>query len=124
SESFKSISLYEQPSKIFPVFINLVNNSRYWVKETEIDRTIRFDFVDGLVYVSDNGPGVDIDDIDNLFSIFFTKKQRGGRGVGLYLCKQNLSSGGHQIFYEKESNKKILSGANFVIMFKGIKHVG
>ncbi|EKF9481571.1 ATP-binding protein, partial [Vibrio cholerae] len=72
SESFKSISLYEQPSKIFPVFINLVNNSRYWVKETEIDRTIRFDFVDGLVYVSDNGPGVDIDDIDNLFSIFFT----------------------------------------------------
>ncbi|AQM20871.1 sensor histidine kinase [Vibrio anguillarum] len=124
SESFKSISLYEQPSKIFPVFINLVNNSRYWVKETEVDRTIRFDFVDGLVYVSDNGPGVDIDDIDSLFSIFFTKKQRGGRGVGLYLCKQNLSSGGHQIFYEKESNKKILSGANFGIMFKGIKHVG
>lgn len=124
SESFKTISLYEQPSKIFPVFINLVNNSRYWVKETELNRTIKLDFVDGLVYVSDNGPGVDIDDIESLFSIFFTKKQRGGRGVGLYLCKQNLSSGGHQIFYENDSSKKVLSGANFVIMFKGLKHVG
>lgn len=124
SDSFKSISLYEQPSKIFPVFINLVNNSRYWVKETEVNRTIQLDFVDGLVYVSDNGPGVDIDDIDRLFSIFFTKKQRGGRGVGLYLCKQNLSSGGHQIFYEKNTSKKILNGANFVINFKGVKYVG
>ncbi|WP_250313215.1 ATP-binding protein, partial [Escherichia coli] len=84
--------LYDQPARIYPVFINLVNNSRYWVKETKEERRIiRLDVLDGLIYVSDNGPGVDPDDVSELFTIFFSKKQRGGRGVGLYLCKQNLA---------------------------------
>jgi signal transduction histidine kinase len=123
TEAFSQISIYEQPSRIYPVFINLINNSRYWVKETTEDsRLITLDVRDGLVYVSDNGSGVDIDDIDDLFTIFFTKKQRGGRGVGLYLCKMNLAAGGHKIFYESRPQYKILNGANFVIDFKGIKN--
>lgn len=118
-----SFSIYEQPARIYPVFINLINNSRYWVKETlDKSRLITLDYKEGLIYVSDNGPGVDQDDIDELFTIFFSKKQRGGRGVGLYLCKQNLAIGGHTIFYEVRQDKKILNGANFVINFKGIKN--
>lgn len=125
SNEFKNISLYEQPSKLYPVFINLINNARYWVKETtEQERIIKLDVKENIVYVSDNGPGVDQDDIERLFTIFFTKKQRGGRGVGLYLCKQNISSNGDNIFYETREDKKILSGANFAIEFKGIKHAG
>ncbi len=123
SEEFKKLSLYEQPSRIYPVFINLINNSRYWVKETtEESREILIDFRDGLVYVSDNGPGVDIDDLSELFTIFFSKKQRGGRGVGLYLCKQNLAASGHSIYYETRVEKQILNGANFIIQFKGLKN--
>jgi signal transduction histidine kinase len=125
TEAFSQISIYEQPSRIYPVFINLINNARYWVKETtEDNRLVTLDVKDGLVYVSDNGSGVDIDDIDDLFTIFFTKKQRGGRGVGLYLCKMNLAAGGHKIFYESRPQHKILNGANFVIDFKGIKNAG
>ncbi|EOY8777788.1 ATP-binding protein [Escherichia coli] len=123
STNFLDISLYDQPARIYPVFINLVNNSRYWVKETKEERRIiRLDVLDGLIYVSDNGPGVDPDDVSELFTIFFSKKQRGGRGVGLYLCKQNLAVSGHSIFYETRTEKKILNGANFVINFKGIKN--
>lgn len=123
SKEFLSFSIYEQPARIYPVFINLINNSRYWVKETlDKSRLITLDYKEGLIYVSDNGPGVDQDDIDELFTIFFSKKQRGGRGVGLYLCKQNLAIGGHTIFYEVRQDKKILNGANFVINFKGIKN--
>jgi len=100
-----------------------INNARYWVKQSDHEsRVIQLDVKEGIVYVSDNGPGVDIDDIDQLFTIFFTKKQRGGRGVGLYLCKQNLSSGGHKIFYETREDKQLLSGANFAIEFKGLNH--
>ncbi len=121
--AFKKISIYEQPAKIYPVFINLINNARYWVKEsTEDQRTIVLDVKDGLVVIADNGPGVDIDDVNELFTLFFSRKQRGGRGVGLYLCKSNLASGGHKIFYQTNSEKKILSGANFIINFKGIKN--
>jgi signal transduction histidine kinase len=124
TEAFKNISLYELPARIYPVFINLVNNARYWVKETEeTNRQIKLDVSDGLVYISDNGPGVDVDDIKELFNLFFTKKQRDGRGVGLYLCKKNLAAGGHKIMYQTHEKSKILSGANFVIDFKGLKNV-
>lgn len=125
TKAFSNISIYEQPARIYPVFINLINNARYWVKETtEEERLITLDVKDGLIYVSDNGPGVDVDDIEELFTIFFTKKQRGGRGVGLYLCKINLAAGGHKIFYESRKQHKLLSGANFVIDFRGIKNAG
>ncbi|EAN5047310.1 histidine kinase, partial [Salmonella enterica] len=67
STNFLDISLYDQPARIYPVFINLVNNSRYWVKETKEERRIiRLDVLDGLIYVSDNGPGVDPDDVSEL----------------------------------------------------------
>ncbi len=123
TEAFKKISIYEQPAKIYPVFINLINNARYWVKESsEAQRKILLDIKDGLVVIADNGPGVDIDDISELFTLFFSRKQRGGRGVGLYLCKSNLASGGHKIFYQTNEEQKVLTGANFVIDFKGIKN--
>lgn len=123
TDSFKNFKIYEEPAKLYPVFINLVNNARYWVKESEeSERKILLDFKDGLVIVADNGPGVDVDDIDELFTLFFSKKQRGGRGVGLYLCRRNLATSGHRIYYQTEKERKALPGANFVIEFKGIKH--
>ncbi|MCO7223764.1 ATP-binding protein [Pleionea sp. CnH1-48] len=121
SESFRSLHLFDLPSRIYPVFINLVNNSRYWVKHTEErERLIKLDYINEKVIVGDNGPGVHPEDIQNLFTIFFTRKQRGGRGVGLYLCRMNLQAGGHSIYYEEDKNNKILNGANFVILFEGI----
>ncbi|ABX47552.1 histidine kinase [Shewanella baltica OS195] len=123
TDAFKKISIYEQPAKIYPVFINLINNARYWVKESdEPKRQILLDVKVGQVVIADNGPGVDIDDVTELFTLFFSRKQRGGRGVGLYLCKSNLASGGHKIFYQTNEEQKVLSGANFVIDFKGIKN--
>jgi len=120
SSAFSDLNLYEQPSRLFPVFINLVNNSRYWVMQNDNQpKQILLDYIDGNVYVSDTGPGVDDEDIENLFSLFFTRKNRGGRGIGLYLCRTNLLAGGHSIYYETDKKKKQLSGANFVIGFKG-----
>lgn len=121
TESFKHISTMEQPARLFPVFINIVNNARYWVNHgNSAEKEIMLDYRDGEIIVADNGPGVERDDFDQLFTLFFTRKQRGGRGIGLYLCKQNLQAAGHSIRYETNDAKKILSGANFVISLKGI----
>ena len=65
----------------------------------------------------------EIKDIKHLFSLFFTRKVRGGRGVGLYLCRANLAAGGHTINYATDNGLKKLPGANFVIDFKGAKYV-
>lgn len=120
SETFKQFRVFDQPSRLYPVFINLVNNSRYWLSQSKlVNRTILFDLVEDEVLISDNGPGVDEENIDNLFSLFFTTKLRGGRGIGLYLCRANLAAGGHRIRYQESNDNPSLDGANFYIWFRG-----
>jgi signal transduction histidine kinase len=120
---FRSFRVYDQPSRLYPVFINLVNNSLYWVGVKEAPRRIMLSVKQAKVVVSDTGPGVDEDDVNSLFSLFFTRKLRGGRGVGLYLCRANLSAGGHKIGYARgPSGGPELPGANFVIEFRGAEY--
>jgi signal transduction histidine kinase len=123
SIGFRNFSVYEQASRIFPVFINLINNSAYWVNHSQGDsRKILLDVINGKVVIADDGPGVEKDDLKNLFTLFFTRKIRGGRGVGLYLCRANLVAGGHTISYATENSMKKLPGANFIIDFKGANY--
>lgn len=120
SDEFKYFSIYEQPSRLFPVFVNLVNNSVYWLVTSKTPEPKVFLSVEKeKIIVSDNGPGIDPVDQESLFKMFFTRKSSGGRGIGLYLCRVNLMAGGHTIHFAKDRNYRKLDGANFVIEFKG-----
>ena len=120
THDFRRLRVFDQQSRLFPVFINLLNNSIYWLASGDrIDRKVVFDAHGTDAIVSDNGPGVDPDDVERLFSLFFTRKMRGGRGIGLYLCRHNLAAGGHAIRYEPDVETMPLPGANFVITFRG-----
>jgi signal transduction histidine kinase len=120
-KDFANAKFHEFPSRIYPVFINLVNNSIYWLSKSTI-KEIRLSAKSGTVIVSDTGPGIDEDDVGSLFELFFTRRVR-GRGVGLYLCKQTLASGGHEIYYATDPKEKVLSGANFIIKLRDGFHV-
>lgn len=76
------------------------------------------DYKHGEMIVADSGKGVDPDDVDHLFEIFFTRRSA-GRGVGLYLCRANLAASGHAIRYE--TGGPSLSGANFCIAIQGVE---
>ncbi len=118
TDDFQRLRVFDQRSRLYAVFINLVNNSIYWLTMSDQDnRRIVLNVVQSYAVVSDNGPGVDPEDIDSLFTLFFTRKLRGGRGVGLYLARANLAAGGHRIRYE--TSDMPLPGANFVVEFKG-----
>ncbi|MDR3571143.1 MAG: ATP-binding protein [Candidatus Pacebacteria bacterium] len=120
---FERFSVFDQLARLLPVFVNLVNNSIYWVsRSSEIEKEIELSVIDQRVIISDNGPGVDPEDERNLFSLFFTRKVRGGRGVGLYLSRANLAAGGHTISYITDQKSKRLAGANFAIEFNGAKY--
>jgi signal transduction histidine kinase len=120
TSAFLAVQAFDQPSRLMPVFINLVNNSIYWLDSRPVDdRRIVLDVVGEDVVVSDNGPGVRPEDQESLFTLFFTRKSTGGRGVGLYLCKANLAAGGHRIRYVPSAEGMPLPGANFAITFKG-----
>jgi len=124
SKSFIAFRVFDQLSRLLPVFINLVNNSMYWVGVNQNSKEILLDVLDDEIVVSDNGPGVDESDFQRLFSLFFTRKTRGGRGVGLYLARANLAAGGHKIRYEEKVSDGLLHGANFIITFKGAEYDG
>ncbi|NUN13524.1 MAG: ATP-binding protein [Myxococcales bacterium] len=120
--AFLRFSIDEYSWRIFPVFVNLVNNALFWVRKSQAsEKMVVLDVVGGKVVVADNGPGVDEDDKDRLFRLFFTRKLRGGRGVGLYLCRVNLASGGHTIDYDWSLERR-LPGANFLITFSGARY--
>ncbi len=120
SEAFLKFTVLELPSRLLPVFINLVNNSIYWLINARVDEPrIQFDVRGDSIVVADNGPGIDSIDIKRLFTLFFTRKIDGGRGVGLYLCQANLAAGGHQIRYIQSQDEWVLPGANFAIKFRG-----
>lgn len=123
SDEFTSFKVFEQPSRILPVFINLVNNSIYWLATGQTgSRRILLGVSDGHVVVADSGPGVDAVDVPQLFRLFFTRRIGGGNGIGLYLCRMNLASGGHHIRYAEDDQQKILHGANFFIEFRGAEY--
>lgn len=117
SEEFLSMSFDDMTSRIYPTFINLVNNAIYWVNRSD-PKEIKLHYRDNTIIIADSGNGVDADDQHRLFELFFSKR-RGGHGVGLYLSRVNLQASGHQISYISERDAKILSGANFAIEIGG-----
>jgi signal transduction histidine kinase len=118
TKAFGSISFSDLRSRIYPVFINLVNNSLYWLQFVK-DRRIVFDFQNGKAVVSDSGQGVDPDDVGRLFQLFFTRRAK-GRGLGLFLSKANLAVARHHIRYASGDDPRPLKGANFIIEFQGV----
>lgn len=114
SPAFKKMQITDFSHRIYPVFINLINNAVYWLKQVN-DRQISLDVVGNAACVADNGPGVDPDDRPHLFELFFSRRVE-GRGVGLYLCRANLAASGHTISFQ--NGGPCLSGANFLIDFR------
>ena len=121
-DDFLKISFRDVPSRIYPVFVNLINNALYWVcVNTHSKREIKLDFFKGSVVIANSGPPVDDDDAQHIFDIFYSRRV-GGHGVGLYLCRENLAVANHKIRYSVENDIKIIqNGANFIIDFNGVE---
>ena len=104
---------------VMQVLINLFDNASYWLdivdrKEKEIK--IIIDGTKGELIFSDNGPGIDEDDLDYIFEPFYSGKGEEGRGLGLYIARQLLERHDYQISVDDEKQRK-LPGANFVVSF-------
>lgn len=104
---------------IMQVLINLFDNASYWfdtVDSTEKEILVTLNGSQGELIFSDNGPGIDKDDLPYIFEAFYSGKGREGRGLGLYIARQLLQRHDYTIFVAEGSRGK-LSGANFVVSF-------
>ena len=90
TEEFLASSILGYPSSIYPPFVNLVDNSIFWLQQIrDNQREITFDAEGGDLLVVDNGPGIGIRDRENIFAMNFSRKP-GGRGMGLHISRETL----------------------------------
>ena len=113
--------------KLVQVVDNLFLNSEYWLREDlrlgRIERgIITVELDKPYVRISDNGRGIQSSVETSLFEAFVTTKARGkGRGLGLFIVQQLLSSEGCSISLSPIRNQR---GSQYVfeIDFAGALH--
>lgn len=96
TDSFRDKTITAYPSTFFPVFVNLVDNSIFWLQDRPLPREILLDADDNAFIVADNGPGIPTRDRDAVFELGFTRKP-GGRGLGLYISREVLKKEGFEL---------------------------
>ena len=99
SREFEAAKIVGYASTFYPVFINLVDNSLYWIQnagpaasESIIELSKRGD---ALIY-RDTGPGISEETAERVFDFGFTTKP-GGSGLGLAIASQVLDRAGWSI---------------------------
>ena len=108
------------PRELGQVLMNLVNNALEAMTDMEADsgsrrvviRTAR-EGETVVVTVSDNGPGIDAQNIGRLFEPFFSRRKSMGMGVGLSVCYTIVSDHGGSIEADNLEN----GGAVFTLSF-------
>ncbi len=100
---------------IHTVFINIINNAIYWMRNKEL-RTIKLDYFPEKNEIIIANSGVKIPDyrLDKIFDLFYSQRPN-GRGIGLYLSKQSLNEAGLDIYATNDKKYNTLNGACFVI---------
>ena len=100
------------PSTFYPVYTNIIDNAIFWLKDQPLPRNIFLDAdKEGAVYISNNGPSIDIRDRQRIFELGFTRKPL-GRGMGLYISKQVLNKIDYDIIVD---NPRLEKGVTFKI---------
>jgi signal transduction histidine kinase len=96
AKAFLKYRVHGYPSSFYPVFVNLVDNAIFWLKDRPEPRVIRLDAEGNAMVVADNGPGVQARDRAAIFELGFTRKP-GGRGLGLYISREVLDKAGYTL---------------------------
>jgi PAS domain S-box-containing protein len=96
--------LLADETRIQQVISNLLSNSIKYSKEGEIRITGSVDPQRVIICVSDEGKGIDPDDIPHIFERFYraskTINQTKGAGLGLYLAKAIIEAHGGKIWVD------------------------
>lgn len=104
---------------LMQLFINLFDNSLYWLREIDKGkRHIRI-ILDGdqkRILYADSGKGIPKEDRKYVFEPFFSRKDP-GRGLGLYIARQLLDRFDYSIELAETKRDCLLEGACFVVSF-------
>lgn len=111
-----TFSVPADPARLAQVFDNLLSNANKYAPNAEI--TIRLRHKDGVaeISVSDNGPGISPEHVENLFKRFYRAPTNNttvrGTGLGLFICRQIIRAHGGEISVQSALGK----GTSFTIL--------
>lgn len=94
TDDFRKFAVSVFPSTLLPVFINLVDNACYWLRESSPQqRWICLDLHPEGMIVENGGPGIENRYAERIFEFGFTTKPN-GRGMGLSIARRALRHAG------------------------------
>lgn len=100
TNGFAQRSIYGFRSTFYPVFVNIIDNAIYWLKQSDNnDKVIRLHADESGVYISNNGPSVQPQDKERIFELRFSRKPS-GRGIGLSVSREVLEAEDYHLFLD------------------------
>ncbi len=102
TKGFSKRSIWGFRSTFYPVFVNVVDNAIYWLKQKADDeqRVIRLHADDSGFYISNNGPEIRPNEKERIFDLGFTKRKN-GRGMGLHISREVLEGVDYKIYVDE-----------------------
>jgi len=110
TSEFDSLTIQSYPSTFYPVFVNLIDNAIFWMRDQSFNRKITLDAKDGAFIIQDTGPGIPARDRQAVFEKGFSRKP-GGRGLGLFISKDILKKVDYDLIIDNKSD----TGTYFII---------
>jgi len=113
--NFRSHVIEIKEPVIHTVFINIINNAFYWLRNVE-KKQIVIDYSIDTDEILIMNSGLQIEDyrLDKIFELFYSNRPN-GRGIGLYLSKQSLNESFFDVYATNDPFYNALGGACFVI---------
>lgn len=101
TETFSALMIQNYPSTFYPVFVNLIDNAIFWMRDQSSSKTITLDAKKDAFIIQDTGPGIPARDHHAIFEKGFSRKP-GGRGLGLFISKDILRKVDYEIIIVPE----------------------
>jgi signal transduction histidine kinase len=98
------------PQRVREVLTNLLSNAlRYTPRGGEVDVRLTESGTGSaksvMIFVQDNGPGIETSDLPHVFDRFYKSSDSGGMGLGLSIAKYLVEAHGGKIWAESEMGK-------------------
>jgi signal transduction histidine kinase len=127
TKNLKEVQIECDKNQLEQVFVNLLNNSFYAIKQkmrkggliTIFVRSVKSNEIE--IQFKDNGSGISEENLDKVFDPLFTTKGVEGSGYGLTICRRIIKDNHFgKIFVKSKNNEYTIF---FIRLFKEIKWV-
>lgn len=115
TDSFNLHVISVKEPVIHTVFINIINNALYWLRNSN-EKIIKLDYWQDTdeILIMNTGQRIEDHRLGRIFELFYSNRPN-GRGIGLYLAKESLNENYFDIYATNEKVYNQLNGACFVI---------